>query len=108
MSYKIMSMLSFILILNHSFKSMTKSFEIGLLEIFHPLQEERECSIFFCLFVYCIYSSLNTKEKQKKRVNVEVELLFCEDNMLTLQYIDKFTESYQNYCSFENMTKNLW
>lgn len=44
-------MLSFILILNHSFKSMTKPFEIGLLEIFHPLQEERECSILFvCLF----------------------------------------------------------
>ena len=89
MSYKIMSMLSFILILNHSFKSMTNSFEIGLLEIFYPLQEERECSIFFvCLLhLFLIKHQSKTEKKSKHRI----ELLFCKDNMLTLQYLDKFT-----------------
>lgn len=64
-----MSMLSFILILNHSFRSMTNSFEIGLLEIFYPLQEERECSIFFvCLLhLFLIKHQSKTEKKSKHR-----------------------------------------
>lgn len=62
-----MSMLSFILILNHSFKSMTNSFEIGSLEIFHPLQEERECSIFFVCLLHLFLIKHQSKIEKKNK-----------------------------------------